>query len=75
MTTLSPGGIRIRLALLLAYLALPFDLIPDVIAVSVTPTTRSSSSQCYAASCGTPESTRCAPTGLGPTTDLLFSLG
>lgn len=28
-----PRGIRIRLALLLAYLALPFDLIPDVIPV------------------------------------------
>src|ERR1044072_392781 len=28
-----PRGVRIRLALLLAYLALPFDLVPDVIPV------------------------------------------
>ncbi len=28
-----PGGVRIRLALLLAYLALPFDVIPDFIPV------------------------------------------
>jgi uncharacterized membrane protein YkvA (DUF1232 family) len=28
-----PSGVRIRLALLLGYLALPFDLIPDIIPV------------------------------------------
>ena len=38
-----PRGVRIRLWLLLAYLAMPFDLIPDFIPSSATPTTRSSS--------------------------------
>lgn len=28
-----PGGVRVRLWLLLAYLALPFDLVPDVVPV------------------------------------------
>ena len=28
-----PAGVRVRLVLLLAYLALPFDLVPDVIPV------------------------------------------
>jgi hypothetical protein len=40
-TTL-PRGVRVRLGLLLAYLALPIDLIPDFIPCSDTPTTPSS---------------------------------
>lgn len=32
-TRLCPGGVRIRLWLLLAYLAVPFDLVPDFIPV------------------------------------------
>ena len=47
-------GVRIRLGLLLAHLAVPIDLIPDFIPTSATPTTPSSSPPSYAASSAAP---------------------
>ena len=63
-----PRGVRVRLALLLVYLAIPLDLIPDFIPVLATPTTPSSSPPCCGASCAAPASPLYAPTGPAATT-------
>ncbi len=61
-----PRGVRVRLALLLVYLASPIDLIPDFIPVLGTPTTPSSLPPCCAASSAGPALTRCILTGRAP---------
>ena len=66
-----PHGVRIRLVLLLAYLAIPIDLIPDFVPSSVMPTTPSSSPPCCVASSAAPASTPSEPTGQTPTMDSL----
>jgi hypothetical protein len=63
-----PRGVRVRLALLLAYLALPFDPIPTSSRSSATPTMRSSSPPCCAVSFGSLDSMQSEPTGPAPTT-------
>jgi hypothetical protein len=61
-----PRVVRVRLALLMVYLALPVDLIPDSCRSSATPMMRSSSRSCCAAWCGGPGSRPYARTGRAP---------
>ncbi len=61
-----PKGIRIRLALLLGYLALPFDLIRTSFQCSAMPTTRSSWLLSCAPSLDAPVLPRSPSTGPGP---------
>ena len=68
-----PWGVRTRLWLLLAYLALPFDLIPTSSLCWGTRTTPSSSLQSCAASFIEPEWVRCGATGPAATTASLRS--
>jgi hypothetical protein len=47
-------GIRVRLSLLLIYVGIPIDLVPDFTPVPDTPTTQSSSESSFATRCGMP---------------------
>jgi hypothetical protein len=64
-----PREVRVRLGLLLAYLAVPIDLIPTSSRSWATPTTPSSSPPSCAVSSAAPGSTRSAHTGPARTTD------
>ena len=61
-----PRRVRVGLALLLGYLPLPIDLIPDFIPVLATPTTRSSSRSRCAPWSAAPDPTRWPSTGPAP---------
>ena len=64
-----PRGVRIRLALLLAYLAIPVDLVPDFIpAVGYADDGVPSSPRFCDRSCAARASKRSAATGAAPTT-------
>src|SRR6185503_17982725 len=59
-------GIRVRLGLLMAYLALPVDMIPDSSPLRATPTTPSWSLPSCAASSSGSGSSHCGQTGRDP---------
>ena len=64
-----PGGVRVRLALLLAYLAIPFDVIPDFIPVlGYADDAIIVGRRPARASCAAPASTPSARTGPAATT-------
>lgn len=58
-----PTAVRVRLVLLLVYLASPVDLVPDLTASSATPMTRSSWPWCCARSPAAPARRRWPGTG------------